>query len=284
MGRAARRIFLLFPLLVVVLLLALYFALDAWLESAGGRRAVERVLTAQMGMPIGLQGDFNIVLLPAVGVSGTDLVIRDGATGEQMARGGQFRVSLELLPLVREELRVSEVVVEDLVIAAQGGEGKGFMVHEVSVTGFAAGETAEFNINLGAWGEVNGEFTWFPQRAAVDLGMEWGGFLFPRISLDALIEYSPNVIYFSRLDANLDGAGLTGTGCFVHLPASALNLEIAAKSLDLNRLGGWPEGEAGSRAGLPFELNLELTADEVTWADTTAFGSVMRLGASPSCP
>ena len=188
MKHLARRIFLLLPLLTLLLLAVMYFALDAWLQSAGGRRAVERVLTSQLGMPVGLQGEFNIMLLPAAGVSGTDLVVRDGTSGGELARGGSFRVVLELLPLVREELRIDEIVVEDIVVAGAGGSDEGFVVHKASVAGFAAGEPAQFSIDLGPWGEARGEFTWRPQQAAIDLGLTWGGFLFPRVTLDTLIQ------------------------------------------------------------------------------------------------
>ena len=67
MNRFARRIFLLLPLFTVLFLALMYLAVDTWLQSAGGRRAVERVLTDQVGLPVELQGDFNIMLLPAAG-------------------------------------------------------------------------------------------------------------------------------------------------------------------------------------------------------------------------
>lgn len=284
MNRMARRIFLLLPLLTVLLLAVMYLAVDTWLQSAGGRRAVERVLTAQLGMPVGLQGEFNIMLLPAAGVSGTHLVVRDGTSDAELARGGSFRVSLALLPLVREELRINEVVVEDLVLAGQGGADDGFVVRNASVTGFAADEPAQFSIDLGPWGEATGTFTWRPQQAAIDLVLGWGGFLFPRVSLDALIHYSERIIHFSRLNADLDGQAIEGSGCFIHSPRAALNLDLAAGMLDLDSLGGWPDGASGNGAEMPFELNLVVRAEQVSYGETTAYGSVLRLGNVPACP
>jgi hypothetical protein len=284
MKNMARRIFLLLPLFTLLLLAAMYFALDTWLESAGGRRAVERVLTTQLGMPVGLQGEFNIVLLPAVGVSGTDLVVRDGATGSDLARGGSFRVSLELLPLVREELRINEIVVEDLMFAGQDGANGGFAVQQARVTGFAAGEPAEFSIDLGSWGEVAGEFTWRPQQATVDLAVDWGGFLFPRVSLEAWVHYTESMLQFTRLSADLDGQSVAGAGCFIHSPDNVLNLELAAALIDLDRLGELPDSASGGAEGMPFELNLVLNAGEVRYGETTAFDSVLRIGGVPACP
>ena len=284
MNRMARRIFLFLPLLTVLFLVVMYFALDTWLQSSGGRRAVERVLTAQLGMPVGLQGEFNIMLLPAAGVSGTNLVVRDGATGSDLARGGRFRVSLELLPLVREELRINEVVVEDLVLAGQGASDEGFVIPRASLTGFAAGEPADFSIDLGPWGEVRGSFTWLPQQATVDLGLTWGGFMFPRVSLDTLIHYSDHVINFPRLDADLGGQAVEGSGCFIQSPGKALNLDLTAGVLDLDRLGGWPDDTSGSGAEMPFDLNLVVKAEEVRYGETTAYGSVLRMGSAPHCP
>ena len=83
-----RRLLLLVPLITLSVLAALYFAVDDWLESAGGRRALERTLSEQVGMPVHLNGDFNIKLLPSVGVSGTELVVSDPATGDDLAVGG----------------------------------------------------------------------------------------------------------------------------------------------------------------------------------------------------
>lgn len=286
MKRLVRRVFLLLPLFTVLFMAVMYIALDAWLQSAGGRRAVERVLTAQLGMPVGLQGEFNIMLLPSAGVSGTNFVVRDRADNSEFARGGRFRVSLELLPLIREELRINEIVVEELLIAGQGTDGDGFTVPQVSVTGFSPGEPAEFSIDVGAWGEVTGEFTWLPEDYAIDLGLSWGGFLFPQIALDALIRYSENAVSFSRLAADLDGQAVEGTGCLIHSPGAELNLELVAGVLDLDRLGGWPEDGAGSAgaAGMPLDINLVLKADEVSYGETRAYGAVLRLGGPPSCP
>ena len=64
--------------LVVVLLLlpvGLYWLADAWLESSGGRQMLEQELGARFGMSVSLEGEFDLMLLPDIGVSGTELVI-----------------------------------------------------------------------------------------------------------------------------------------------------------------------------------------------------------------
>ena len=60
-----RRVLFVLPLVSVFLLVLLYFAVDYWLESAGGRRALERTLGEKIGVPVHLNGDFNIRLLPS---------------------------------------------------------------------------------------------------------------------------------------------------------------------------------------------------------------------------
>ena len=50
------------PLVLVALGVGAWLAFDGWLESAGGRRAIEGVLSGQSGYPVSLAGEFDVVL------------------------------------------------------------------------------------------------------------------------------------------------------------------------------------------------------------------------------
>ena len=69
------RLFAAVLLIPALLLAAAYWLADSWLESAGGRRMLENALTSRSGVPVRLLGDFDLMLLPAIGASGTELVV-----------------------------------------------------------------------------------------------------------------------------------------------------------------------------------------------------------------
>ena len=106
--RRAWRLLAGFALALVLLAGGAWLALDAWLESAGGRSAIERVLGAESGYPVALAGDFKVVLLPAPGVSGTDLRVYPADGMGPMLTGGRYTVALALRPLLRREILVAD--------------------------------------------------------------------------------------------------------------------------------------------------------------------------------
>lgn len=95
-----------FPLaLALVLFLGIFFA-DDWLESSAGRAKLERALADSLGMPVSLQGDLNIRLIPSVGVSGTDLSIGAFPGGRSFVQSRIYQVDLALLPLIDGKLQI----------------------------------------------------------------------------------------------------------------------------------------------------------------------------------
>jgi len=91
---------------VAALLFLLVLIADAWLESRAGRRELENALESSLGMPVQLQGDFDIALLPALGVSGTDLSIDSNDTDAPFVQIRDYHVAVKLLPLINGELSV----------------------------------------------------------------------------------------------------------------------------------------------------------------------------------
>ena len=134
MTRRLRCVLLGLPLALAALAGLAWLALDTWLESAGGRRAIEDVLSAQSGYPVSLAGEFEVVLLPVPGVSGTDLRV-GGAPGEDvLATSARYGVSLDLRALLRREVNVNRLTLGDVRFGATDG----LLVPEIEITGFAA--------------------------------------------------------------------------------------------------------------------------------------------------
>jgi len=113
-------------------LLALFFLLllaaDAWLESASGKRTLERAVFRTLEMPVELRGEFSIKLSPPLGVSGTELFIGGRERGETFVISREYELSLALLPLLDGVVRVlsirfAEGVLDVTQYPVQGSEG-----------------------------------------------------------------------------------------------------------------------------------------------------------------
>jgi hypothetical protein len=105
MNRKAKKIAVIVPLALLLILFLLVLAADAWLESSHGKNRLSAALTDGLGMPVRLQGEFDIVLFPSVGVTGTDLFVGDSATAP-FIRSGSYHASLALLPLIDGQLDI----------------------------------------------------------------------------------------------------------------------------------------------------------------------------------
>lgn len=68
MNRTLRNTLLVLCCLLILTPPAAYFGFDAWLESSGGREMLEKNLSGRAGMDISLEGEFDLMLLPDIGV------------------------------------------------------------------------------------------------------------------------------------------------------------------------------------------------------------------------
>jgi hypothetical protein len=109
MKTLTRRLLLLVPVVLLLVFAGAWLFLGAWLESAGGRRAVERALSERLGMPVTLQGEFDIMLLPSIGVSGTDLVLGPPGPDSELGRSREYAVALAVRPLLDRRLLIQSI-------------------------------------------------------------------------------------------------------------------------------------------------------------------------------
>jgi uncharacterized protein involved in outer membrane biogenesis len=220
MRRGTRRLLLALPVLLSLLFLAAYLLVDAWLEGAGGRRALERALQDRIGLPVRLEGEFRVVLLPSVGVSGTALVVGEPGPASELLRSGSYAVSLALEPLFHRRLSIDSVefgngtlhlerwpaseapstqapqstvqlpeierleILDFKVFAAADGD-QPYLLRELSIEQFAAGRASPFRLDVEDYGAWDGTLTWDPQRSALDVTAAGAGFWSGEIQMHA---------------------------------------------------------------------------------------------------
>lgn len=269
------------PLLIALLIAALYFAAIAWLESSGGREAIEKQLSVAAGMPVRLAGDFDLALLPAPGARGTELLISD-PSGMVIAGSRTFRVDLALEPLLRRQFRVDRLQLEWLTLGAAGSTQ--FAIPSVAISGFEPGREAALAVELGWFGTIDGSFTWRPADAEVSLDLAWNTEGRDPIGLGGVVAYFADHAAFRDLDAMIGGQHLVGNGCVLVAGRPVLNLDLAAGILDLDALAAAMPGGDGGGAMLPLAINLRLVADEMVRGELRATGSVLVIGDPPDCP
>lgn len=108
--RAKRRILLWLTLLVIGLSFYLLGAwANAWLESAGGRRLLQRELSKGLGLPVSLQGEYGLRILPRLEIAGTGLEVRQKEGGGVFLYSRNFSAEVELIPLLNKQLRIASI-------------------------------------------------------------------------------------------------------------------------------------------------------------------------------
>ncbi|MGK2924102.1 MAG: hypothetical protein ACSLE2_00630 [Lysobacterales bacterium] len=212
MKAAIRRLLLFLPVLLVLLFAGAYLLAGAWLESRGGREAIEQQLSRRLGVPVNLQGDFSIALLPSVGVAGTELVIGEPGTAAELGRSAEYAVELAVRPLLRGTL-----VVESFSLAGgrlylarlppRGGadrvpdgntpppglpdigsftirdfeivtaDDSRFLLQEFSLEGFEPGRPAPFRLAVADYGALAGTLDWRAATSELLLSAAWSDYL-----------------------------------------------------------------------------------------------------------
>jgi uncharacterized protein involved in outer membrane biogenesis len=282
-------------LLFVVLLLpvAAYWIADSWLESSGGRQMLERALSERIGMNVRLAGEFDLMLLPAIGVSGTGLVIGGPGPEFEFARSEEFEISVALRPLLERKVLVEwirmtggyiypdrysrtggaaevdssaklllpeirELSIRDFQIIWPGEEEARLKVSAVTISEFAENRETPFLLEIEHLVTAEGMLRWDASRS---------------------------LIQFGNLQFDLAGQRVSGDGCLILQSPGALHLELQAGVFDLDafqeNLPAMGGGE--SEGGLPMEIRARFTAEELRTQGANARAAVLSLGKEPAC-
>jgi hypothetical protein len=283
-------------LAAVLLLLpvGLYWLADAWLESSGGRQMLEEELGARFEMSVRLEGEFDLMLLPDIGVSGTELVIGgEAGEGEFFANSQGFEVSVALKPLFDRQVvvewirltggrvypgrysrfindtgsaatqlpEIRELDLRDFEIVLSEDDASSLRVKELTVRDFAGGRRAAFSLDIEDLVEARGWLLWDTAQSAIQLG-----------------------------DVQLDLAGqkLSGQGCLMLGEFPSLNVELEARTFDFDAFrSGLPamgQSGAGQSGGdLPLDIRIRFKVDELRSSGVFARGVVLSLGRDPVC-
>jgi len=283
-------------LAVVLLLLpvGLYWLADAWLESSGGRQMLEKELGARFGMSVRLEGEFDLMLLPDIGISGTQLVIGGKAgAGEFFANSQGFEVSVALKPLFDRQ-----VVVEWIRLTG-GRVYPGRYSRFINDTGSAATQLPEIReLDLRDFEIVLGEDDASSLRVKELTVRDFAGGRRAAVSLDIedlvaargwlLWDTAQSKIQFGDVQLDMARQKLSGQGCLMLGESPSLNAELEARAFDFDAFrSGLPAmGQSGpgqSGGDLPLDIRIRFKVDELSSNGVFARGVVLSLGQDPVC-
>jgi hypothetical protein len=309
---AARRLLLVAPLAVALLFAVAYLLVDAWLESAGGRHAVERALAERIGLPVRLDGDFNVMLLPSVGVSGTELVLGEPGPATEVARSHDYAVTLALAPLFESRLLIesvrftdgvlhlgrwpgrsaaagtplpgapvlpdiSELAVRNFTLAAGDGADSAYLLKELSIEEFTPGWPAPLRLELEGFGEWTGNLAWQPERATLAVNASgrgpWPGEL--RARAEWRLNEGAGDVAASWIDGPFGSAVEPRLALAVASLPAGLRVQAAQLEADALRVAG----DGCLLTGRTTALHLELASDRL---DVDALPDLAALAAPPS--
>lgn len=278
---------------VLILPIVLYLAVDAWLESSGGRQQLERELSKRAGMDVKIGGDFDLMLIPSIGVSGTDLIVGGPDEDKVFASSRVFEVSVALKPLLTRNVQVEwirlsggrvhpgryrpaddyggssnldlpairELTVRDFRFNFSDDEEDALLLSEFSVREFRADSETLFSLAAGKDISVRGFLRW---------------------------DSVPAVLHLSRLHLGLGGQVISGRACLVLSQPFSVDADLHAGVLDLDAFrqalaaysfagtGGSMGG--GEEGGWISRINIALSVDELVSGDTVAKGVEMNMG------
>jgi len=311
-----RKVLLGAPLLLGVLLVALYLLVDSWLEGAGGRQALERALQERIGLPVALRGEFRVMLLPAIGVSGTALIVGEPGPATELLSSEEYSVALALAPLFQRRLVIDAVrfghgtlhlerwpedgtpstdapqpplqlpeiallEIRDFQVVASRDGTEPYQLTELSIEGFAAGRASPLRLEVEGFGAWTGSLSWNPERSVIDLQAAGKGAWPGEIHLNAgLLTDAAMGTLEADWSGGLVGAGL-GPGRDVQL---SLAYALAGAGLRLQdiRFAMGPLLIGGAGCLLTVEqasLHLELATELFDTDDLPDLSTLSGLGA-----
>lgn len=293
-----------FVLLILGLLLLApvfaYWAINSWLESSGGRQMLEKNLSARTGMKVILGGEFDLMLLPDIGVSGTDLVIESPASESQVSEGPlasseEYEISVALKPLFNGQLQIDWIRLSGGEIHPGRYQGRQTMAGAETAGAVLIPEIKELTIRdfrVVPPGAVNGgvsvgvlKVTDFADNRSAPFVLEIQDLATAQGSI--LLDMQKSSLNLNELSLERSGQRLTGDACMSIGDPFSLHLVLEAERLDLDLLRKeLPDADAWAGSGedsTPFDVRVRLSVAELVAAGAVARGVVLSLGQEPVC-
>lgn len=296
MKKPVRNLLLLLLGLLILAPPAAYWAVDAWLESSGGRQMLAKNLSERTGMSVTLGGEFDLMLLPDIGVNGTDLFIESPLADQPFASSAEYEISVALKPLLNGQVQVDwirlsggeihpgryravqpvageekeagtvripkieELTIRDFRIIPPGSDSGGIQVSAFQVSGFADRRSAPFSLEIRELFSAEGSI---------------------------LLDMQGSSLQLNELSLERTGQRVTGDACMNIGDPFSLHLVLEAQQLDLDLLrqdlpdtDSWA-GDGGE--GAPADIRVRLSVDELLASGGVARGVVLSLGQEPVC-
>ena len=285
----------------VLLPVAAYWLADSWLESSGGRRLLEQTLSGRIGMSVRLEGEFDLMLLPAIGVSGTELVIGGPEPESELARSHEFEISVALKPLLDRKVLVEWIRLTggsiyperysrtdriDIVDPVVGADASANLVlpeiQELSIRDFEI-LFADENENRLLIKELT--LTDFAENRETPFTLEIEDLAAAGGTLRW--DTSQSLIHLGKLQLDLAGQVVSGTACLILKSPASLHFDLQTGAFDLDEFRenlpatGASAGQGGG--DLPLEIRGRFTVDELNTSGAVARGVVLSLGEEPAC-
>ena len=285
----------------VLLPVAAYWLADSWLESSGGRQLLEQTLSGRIGMSVRLEGEFDLMLLPAIGVSGTELVIGGPEPESELARSHEFEISVALKPLLDRKVLVEWIRLTggsiyperysrtdriDIVDPVVGADASANLVlpeiQELSIRDFEI-LFAEEDENRLLIKELT--LTDFAENRETPFTLEIEDLAAAGGTLRW--DTSQSLIHLGKLQLDLAGQVVSGTACLILKSPASLHFDLQTGAFDLDefRENLPATGASASQGGgdLPLEIRGRFTVDELNTSGAVARGVVLSLGEEPAC-
>jgi len=283
---------------LILLPIAAYWLADSWLESSGGQRMLEQTLTERIGMSVRLEGEFDLMLLPAIGVTGTELVIGGPEPESAFVRSHEFEISVALKPLLDRKVfiewirltggsihpnrysrtdyadrtvgadssanlvlpEIQELTIQDFEILFADKEETRLKVKELTLNDFAQNRNTPFTLEIEDLVAASGSLLWDTAQSLIHLG---------------------------TLQLDLAGQMVSGAACLYLQSPVSLHFDLQAGAFDLDAFReslpgtGVSSGQGGG--DLPLEIQGRFTVDELETSGVLARGVILSLGDEPAC-
>jgi len=252
---------------------------------------LEKNLSERMGISVRLQGEFDLMLLPDIGVSGTDLVIGGPDAEGLVARSAEYEISVALKPLLDGQVRIDwirltggevypdrysggnthgsgdvggayqipeiqELAIRDFRVIIPGWNNGPVQIMALEVSGFADRHKAPFRLEIENLATASGWLRWDSLQSRLDLG----------------------ALRLERMGQHINGRGCVFTGDAVavnlFLDAGRIDLDALRQDLPINGLGAGTGG-----AGPSLDFRVRFTVEELISSGAVARGVVLSLGA-----